>query len=191
MQVSVGPRVARALRQSAPSSVTGFVRAAILTRPPTTGAIPRPRGVLAQAGFDPRRVLRLGYPLDGASPIIAQVLQANLARAGIDVGLLPVAVGDYYDRLLSDNANARRGAWDLAIVGWFPDWFGGQRPRSSIVALRRAQCADRFTELGLASRMPAWTPQSIARRTRRPTSLRAETGQNFAFADGRSRGEFR
>jgi ABC-type transport system substrate-binding protein len=131
VQVSVGPRVARALRQSAPSSVTGFVAGRDSYKTADDRGDPAAaRRLLAQAGFDPRRVLRLGYPLDGASPIIAQVLQASLERAGIEVELLPVALGDYYGRLLSDNANARRGAWDLAIVGWFPDWFGGNNGRA-------------------------------------------------------------
>jgi ABC-type transport system substrate-binding protein len=131
VQVNVGPRVARALRQPAASSVTGFVADRDFYKTPDDRGDPvAARRLLAQGGFDPRRVLRLAYALDGATPVMAQVLQASLERAGIEVELLPVALGDYYGRLLSDNANARRGAWDLAIVAWFPDWFGGNNGRA-------------------------------------------------------------
>ena len=31
---------------------------------------------------------------------------------------------DFYAKYLQNPENARRGVWDIAIAGWFPDWYG-------------------------------------------------------------------
>jgi len=131
VQVCAGARVARPLGQPVGSSVAGYVkgRDSYIT-PQDRGDPAEARRLLAKAGFDSHRVLRLAYPIDGPMPMVAQVLQASFRRAGIEVALTPVALGDYYGRLLGENASARRGEWDLAIVGWFPDWFGSNNGRS-------------------------------------------------------------
>jgi peptide/nickel transport system substrate-binding protein len=63
------------------------------------------------------------------------VIQASLGRAGIAVTLEPVMNGEYYGRLMPDILNARRGEWDLAMAGWYPDWFGETNGRSVFSAL--------------------------------------------------------
>lgn len=131
VQVTAGARVARPLRQPAASSVAGYVKGRdFYVTPQDRGNPVEARRLLAKAGFDSHRVLRLAYAIDGAAPMWAQVLQASFKRAGIDVTLTPVALGEYYGRLLGDNASARRGEWDLAIIGWFPDWLGTNNGRS-------------------------------------------------------------
>lgn len=56
-------------------------------------------------------------------PVIARSVAADLRRQGFDVALRPVPQADYY-RLLQSPSNAREGLWDIAVVGWTPDWYG-------------------------------------------------------------------
>jgi peptide/nickel transport system substrate-binding protein len=49
---------------------------------------------------------------------------ADLRSIGIDLRIDRYDQGTYYGSLLSDPERARAGAWDLALAGWTPDWFG-------------------------------------------------------------------
>jgi ABC-type transport system substrate-binding protein len=136
VQVNAGSRVARPLRQPVGSAVAGFtVGGDAYATPGDRGDAGAARALLAKAGYDGAQPLRLAYPIDGSFPMDAQLIQASLARAGIAVTLEPVMNGEYYGRLLPDILNARRGEWDLAMAGWYPDWFGETNGRSVFSAL--------------------------------------------------------
>ncbi|MEO6525847.1 MAG: ABC transporter substrate-binding protein [Gemmatimonadaceae bacterium] len=136
VQVNAGSRVARPPRQPIGSSVAGFTAGAdAYVTPNDRGDANAARALLAQARYDGTQPLRLAYPIDGSMPMIAQLIQASLARAGLAVTLQPVMNGEYYGRLLPDILNARRGEWDLAMAGWYPDWFGETNGRSVFSAL--------------------------------------------------------
>ncbi|MFF2270849.1 ABC transporter substrate-binding protein [Agromyces sp. NPDC058136] len=81
--------------------------------------------LLAEAGFPDGITLKLPYRNVGTQPDIAQTVQASLERAGITVELSPVPPTDYYANFMSNPENASSGAWDIALVGWSPDWQGG------------------------------------------------------------------
>lgn len=61
----------------------------------------------------------------GTQPDIAQTVQASLEAAGITVELFPVPPTDYYANFMTNRENASNGEWDVALVGWSPDWVGG------------------------------------------------------------------
>ncbi|MGX0966073.1 peptide/nickel transport system substrate-binding protein [Bradyrhizobium japonicum] len=48
----------------------------------------------------------------------------DLQACGISLILRKYGQSEYYGRLLMDPANAKAGLWDIAEVGWTPDWFG-------------------------------------------------------------------
>lgn len=81
--------------------------------------------LLAEAGFPDGITLKLPYRNVGTQPDIAQTVQASLERAGITVELSPVPPTDYYANFMTNPENAASGAWDIALVGWSPDWQGG------------------------------------------------------------------
>ncbi|GAA1773233.1 ABC transporter substrate-binding protein [Agromyces lapidis] len=81
--------------------------------------------LLAEAGFPDGITLKLPYRNVGTQPDIAQTVQASLERAGITVELTPVPPTDYYANFMTNPENATTGAWDIALVGWSPDWQGG------------------------------------------------------------------
>ena len=58
----------------------------------------------------------------------AQSVQAGLARAGIDVQLIPLAMSNYYD-FLGNPQNALDGLWDMAFSTIIPDWLGANNGR--------------------------------------------------------------
>jgi peptide/nickel transport system substrate-binding protein len=136
VQLFGGPRVARPLRQAVGSSAAGFRKGADhdLT-PGDRGDAETARTMLARAGYPQGLSLRLAYPMGGGITLAAQSVQASLARAGIDLHLVPLNWNDLYGRLLANLQNAKRGEWDLALVGWGYDWFGENNGRSVIAPL--------------------------------------------------------
>jgi peptide/nickel transport system substrate-binding protein len=122
--LSGGPRVARVLRQAVPSSVSGYRKGAdqYVTRE-DRGDPAEARALLAAAGYPNGISLRLAY-INSRDKLLAQALQASLARAGITAALTPMTEADFFGRLLASTENAKRGEWDLALDGAQPPWFG-------------------------------------------------------------------
>jgi peptide/nickel transport system substrate-binding protein len=52
-----------------------------------------------------------------------QTLQALLAPVGITLKGLGVPSGVFYGKYMNPGTPAKQGAWDIADVGWGPDWF--------------------------------------------------------------------
>lgn len=80
--------------------------------------------LLAEAGVE-NLTLKFPYRSLGSQPDIAQTIQASLEEAGITVELFPVPPTDYYANFMTNHDNAVNGEWDIALVGWSPDWVGG------------------------------------------------------------------
>jgi peptide/nickel transport system substrate-binding protein len=81
--------------------------------------------LLAEAGFPNGITLKMPYRNVGTQPDIAQTVQASLKKAGIELELTPVPPTDYYANFMTNPENATSGKWDVALVGWSPDWQGG------------------------------------------------------------------
>lgn len=136
VQLAGGPRIGRPLNQAVPSSVSGFREGADHRLAKDDAGDPQgARRLLAEAGFPDGLSLRMAYTLSSIDPILAQAVQASLARAGINLILTPYSASDLYGRLLPNSQNARRGEWDLALTSWTPDWFGASNGRSVISPL--------------------------------------------------------
>jgi peptide/nickel transport system substrate-binding protein len=94
---------------------------------PSSGSQGNPakaKQLLAKAGYAGGVSLKLMYDDVDPDPQIAQVIQSSLAKAGIKVVLRQVPQDNLYGNYLVTPAQAKQGAWDLAIVDWGPDWFG-------------------------------------------------------------------
>src|SRR5699024_3350752 len=68
--------------------------------------------------------LKLPYRNVGAQPDIAQTVQASLEELSNSVEMFPVPPTDYYANFMTNPENATSGEWDIALVGWSPDWVG-------------------------------------------------------------------
>jgi ABC-type transport system substrate-binding protein len=135
VQIQGGPRVSNPLHQAVSSNVTGNEAGAdMYVTPMDKGDPEKARDLLMRAGHSGLR-LKLAYPQSGTYALIAQTLKESFRRAGIDLEIKSYASGDYYGRLLEKADNARRGEWDLALAGWYPDWNGANNSRSVIQPL--------------------------------------------------------
>ena len=136
VQVQGGPQVSRPARQAVSSMVSGYqLGADMYETPMDKGDLEKARELLAKGGVSGPLSLKLVYPQSGTYALIAQTIQASLQRMDIDLQITSYTSGDYYGRLLNNSENARRGVWDLALAGWYPDWNGANNGRSVIQPL--------------------------------------------------------
>jgi len=83
------------------------------------------KSLLASAGYPNGLSLKFLYrPSSTASVKAYQTLQADLAPAGIKLVGVGVPSADFYAKYLTVPSVAKRGAWDVSLAGWGPDWYG-------------------------------------------------------------------
>ena len=83
------------------------------------------KSLLASAGYSNGLTLKFLYrPASTLSVKAFQTLQADLAPAGIKLVGVGVPDADFYAKYLTVPSVAKRGAWDVSLAGWGPDWYG-------------------------------------------------------------------
>jgi peptide/nickel transport system substrate-binding protein len=80
--------------------------------------------MLASAGVTGMNLTLLYRPSSSISTKMAQSLQSDLGKIGVKVKLLGATPADFYVKYLQVPSVAKRGVWDLALLGWGPDWYG-------------------------------------------------------------------
>jgi peptide/nickel transport system substrate-binding protein len=123
-QVYGGPSLNTPLDQVIPPGNAGYQQFDLYPTPNDRGDPTTCKQQLADAGYPNGLTLTDVYRNAGNHPAVAQDIQADLAKCGITVKLVPVSQGDYYSKYLSSPDAARRGVWDLTEPGWVPDWYG-------------------------------------------------------------------
>ncbi|WP_421594380.1 ABC transporter substrate-binding protein, partial [Shinella sp. M27] len=83
------------------------------------------KSLLKEAGFPDGITLKMPYRNKDLEVATAATIQASLARAGITLEMTPVTAADYYSKFMTNPVNTKDGTWDIAPVGWTPDWVGG------------------------------------------------------------------
>ncbi|WP_156386888.1 MULTISPECIES: ABC transporter substrate-binding protein [unclassified Rhizobium] len=83
------------------------------------------KALLKEAGFPDGITLKMPYRNKDLEVATAATIQASLARAGITLEMTPVTAADYYSKFMTNPVNTKEGTWDIAPVGWTPDWVGG------------------------------------------------------------------
>lgn len=120
-----GPAVAEPVGGIFGLGVLGHHDFDLYPSPDSKGDPDKAKALLAEAGFPDGITLKMPYRNKDLEVATAQTLQASLARAGITIELIPVTAADYYSKFMTNQANTRDGVWDIAPVGWTPDWVGG------------------------------------------------------------------
>jgi peptide/nickel transport system substrate-binding protein len=125
VQVNGGPQIAVPAPQAVVSTAAGY-RPGFdpYATPESRGDSVRARQLLASAGYPNGLPIKLLYRTGGIQPLIAQTVQASLTSAGFQVEMIPSTGSDFYANYLQNPENAQRGVWDIAVAGWFPDWYG-------------------------------------------------------------------
>ena len=141
----------------------------------------RARQLLADNGAEDLSFTLIASPVLPQLPLIAQVVQQNLAEIGVDVEIAQLEVGDWQTRVFSDNP----GTFDAAM-----SWFAGYADAAMVVSWwdpvpsvwnqgflepeRRDHRADRSSP-DVAGREPGADRGAWLRRARRSTWTRASS----------------
>lgn len=120
-----GPTVAQPQNGIFGPGVLGFHEFNLYPSEGHAGDPEKARALLAEAGYPDGITLKMPYRNQNNMPEIAQTIQAAMAEAGITLDLTPVTASDYYSKFMTNPRNTQEGAWDIAPVGWAPDWVGG------------------------------------------------------------------
>lgn len=105
--------------------VLGHHKFDLYPSPDSKGDPEKAKALLAQAGFPNGITLKMPYRNKDLEVATAATIQASMARAGIKLELAPVTAADYYSKFMTNPVNTKNGTWDIAPVGWTPDWVGG------------------------------------------------------------------
>ncbi len=124
VQVNGGSLLNTSLNQVITPGNAGYQKFDLYPSAGSRGNPAKAKQLLAKAGYSNGVSLKLLYDDVDPDPQIAQVIQSSLAKAGISVVLKQVPQSDLYGNYLVTPAQAKQGAWDIAIVDWGPDWFG-------------------------------------------------------------------
>ncbi|MDP9100710.1 MAG: ABC transporter substrate-binding protein [Actinomycetota bacterium] len=133
IQVLGGPTLFKPLGQILTPPILGYQQFDPYATPNSAGDPAKAKALLKDAGF-PTLTLTYLYRNKGKAPLIAQTLQADLAKSGITLKLKQVPPADFYTKHLSKPSATKAGDWDLAGPGWNPDW-AGNAARSFFVPL--------------------------------------------------------
>jgi peptide/nickel transport system substrate-binding protein len=123
-----GPSVAEPINRILPPQIAGgeLQVESHYTSEGDKGDPGRAKQMLVDAGVSNLK-LRMPYRNAGKAPSMAQAIQQDLDRAGIEVQLVPTLPNLFYTNyLFQPTAN-----WDIAVPGWLPDWYGNAGGRSS------------------------------------------------------------
>jgi len=80
------------------------------------------KSMLASAGLS-NMTLTFIYRQSVTAQKDFQTLQSLLSQVGITLKGLGVPSGTFYGKYMNPGTPAKQGAWDIADVGWGPDWF--------------------------------------------------------------------
>jgi peptide/nickel transport system substrate-binding protein len=120
-----GPTIAKPVNGIFGLGVLGYHDFNLYPSPDSKGDPEKAKALLAEAGFPNGITLKMPFRNKGNEPAVAQTIQASMAKAGITLELTPVAPADYYSKFMTNPVNTKDGVWDIAPVGWTPDWAGG------------------------------------------------------------------
>tara|TARA_R110002124_G_scaffold286271_5_gene466697 strand:+ start:11001 stop:12740 length:1740 start_codon:yes stop_codon:yes gene_type:complete len=125
VQQSGGPTVGQPVNGIFGPGVLGYHEFNLYPSEDAKGDPAKARELLAEAGYPDGITLKMPFRNQNNEPAIAQTIQASMAAAGITLELTPVAPADYYSKFMTNPINTKEGTWDIAPVGWTPDWAGG------------------------------------------------------------------
>ncbi len=116
-----GPAVNPPLTHILPNGIGGSINFDPYPYNPT-----KAKALLKAAGYGPGHQLTLTFMYASDFPqqqADFQTLQADLGKLGIKVKGYGTPQANLFT-LMSNPANPRKDLWDVADVGWFPDWYG-------------------------------------------------------------------
>jgi peptide/nickel transport system substrate-binding protein len=145
IQVEGGPDLYTPLGQILTPPILGYKQFDPYATPDSAGDPAKAKQLLSEAGYPNGLKLIFLYRNKGKAPLVAQTLQADLAKAGITLTLKQVPPADFYTQHLSKPSATKAGDWDLAAPGWNPDWAGNAARSFFVPLLDGRQCGEGST----------------------------------------------
>jgi ABC-type transport system substrate-binding protein len=145
IQVLGGPDLFKPLGQILTPPILGYKQFDPYATPDSAGDPAKAKALLTEAGVKlPLHLIYL-YRNKGKAPLIAQTVQADLAKASIVLQLKQVPPADFYTQHLQKPSARTSGDWDLAAPGWNPDWAGNAARSFFVPLLDGRQCGEGST----------------------------------------------
>jgi peptide/nickel transport system substrate-binding protein len=145
VKIMGGPSVAEPINRILPPQIAGGELAvkSSYTTEGDKGDPGRAKQMLVDAGVSNLK-LRMPYRNAGKAPSMAQAIQQDLDRAGIEVQLVPTLPNLFYTNyLFQPTAN-----WDIAVPGWLPDWYGNAGRSFFVPLLDGRTCGPNSSNFG-------------------------------------------
>jgi peptide/nickel transport system substrate-binding protein len=140
-----GPTVAKILNSAQPPGNLGFVSAN-----PYPRSVAKCHAELVRGGHGKGVTLKFAFINDVQQTQIFAEIQASLKPCGINLLPDPLPANQFFTDLLSVSEHKKPGTFDLAMIGWVPDWSGNDG-RSIIDTLFRTNCVNGTNNWGCYS----------------------------------------
>lgn len=124
VQALGGGDVAKVTGQILPPEIVGYAPTDPYKTPDDKGDTAKAKQLLAEAGYPNGLTLKMPYRNDAQYPNIAAVVQQDLAKAGVTLQLQAMSRNTFYQQYLQNPDATKNGTWDIAPVGWTPDYLG-------------------------------------------------------------------
>lgn len=141
VQVGGGPAVKRPTAQILTANVDGYEAFDLYPTPDSEGDAAKAKTMLAEAGYPNGIELKFSYAAGGRYELYAAALQADLAKAGINLIMQPAPSRTVYTQMYQNKNAVRGGAWDLGMTSIKPDWVGDSA-RTMIVPMFHGEACE-------------------------------------------------
>ncbi len=145
-----GPDVAKVINTAIPPGAAGYQNYNPYPSNGGQGNATKCKALLAQAGATGIK-LNYAYQNDSVNSAIFQAVQSSLKLCGINLVGQPESGATFFTHVGTPSTNNKAGTFDMAQVGWIPDWFGGNNGRTVADPFFRTNCVQGTINYGCYS----------------------------------------
>jgi peptide/nickel transport system substrate-binding protein len=150
-KVNGGPLVAKIINTAIPPGAAGYQNYNPYPSKNSEGDPSKCKALLAQAGFKSGLKLNYAYQNDSVNSANFQAVQSSLKACGINLVGQPESGATFFTHVGTPSTNNKPGTFDMAQVGWIPDWFGGNNGRTVVDPFFRTNCVQGTINYGCYS----------------------------------------
>ena len=150
-KINGGPLVAKIINTAIPPGAAGFQNYNPYPSKNSEGDATKCKALLGQAGYKNGIKLNYAYQNDSVNAANFQAVQASLKPCGINLVGQPESGATFFTHVGTPSTNNKPGTFDMAQVGWIPDWFGGNNGRTVVDPFFRTNCVQGTINYGCYS----------------------------------------
>ncbi len=146
-----GPDVSKVINTAIPPGAAGYQNYNPYPSKGGQGNATQCKALLAQAGYKNGIKLNYAYQNDSVNSAIFQAVQSSLKLCGINLVGQAESGATFFTHVGTPSTNNKAGTFDMAQVGWIPDWFGGNNGRTVVDPFFRTNCVQGTINYGCYS----------------------------------------